>query len=195
MQLLDLRGFVERMGYEAIEYIEKESSVKHRPVFERMLDDARQRKFDVVLVWKIDRFARSMQQFVNTVTELSRFGICLRSITQNVSSDQNDPMGRFLLGLLSLLAELERNIIVERVRAGMKAAKHRGVHCGRRKAVFDRTQVLELYLRGKENFDIEGLRQRLWRMDEVMLLRWGQAAAAVSVESGPPPFNWIMLCL
>src|SRR5215471_6399268 len=149
MQLLDLRGFAERMGYETVEYIEKESSVKRRPVFDRMLDDARQRKFDVVLVWKIDRFARSMQQFANTVTELSRFGICLRSITQNVSSDQNDPMGRFLLGLLSLLAELERNIIVERVRAGMKAAKHRGVHCGRHKAVFDRARVLELYMRGK----------------------------------------------
>jgi len=89
----------------------------------------RQRKFDIVLVWKIDRFARSMQQFVNTVTELNRFGIPLRSITQNVSSDQNDPMGRFLLGLLSLLAELERNIIVKRVRACMKAAKHSGVHC------------------------------------------------------------------
>jgi DNA invertase Pin-like site-specific DNA recombinase len=149
MQLLDLRGFAERMGYEAVEYIEKESSAKRRPVFDRMLDDARLRKFDIVLVWKIDRFARSMQQFVNTVTELSRLGICLRAITQNVSSDQNDPMGKFLLGLLSLLAELERNIIVERVRAGMKAAKHRGVHCGRRRKIFPRDKVVELYMRGK----------------------------------------------
>jgi DNA invertase Pin-like site-specific DNA recombinase len=102
-----------------------------------------------VLVWKIDRFARSMQQFVNVVGELNSFGIPLRSITQNISSDQNDPMGKFLLGLLSLLAELERNIIVERVRAGMKAAQHRGVHCGRRKAVFDRTEILQRYLRGQ----------------------------------------------
>jgi DNA invertase Pin-like site-specific DNA recombinase len=149
MQLIDLRGFAEHMGYETVEYVEKESSVKRRPVFDRMLDDARQRKFDIVLVWKIDRFARSMQQFVNTVTELSRFGIPLRAITQNVSSDQNDPMGRFLLGLLSLLAELERNIIVERVRAGMKAAKHRGVHCGRRRKIFPRDKVVELYMRGK----------------------------------------------
>ena len=58
-------------------------------------------------------------------------------------------MGKFLLGLLSLLAELERNIIVERVRAGMKAAKHRGVHCGRRPDICNRQQILELYLRGK----------------------------------------------
>src|SRR5215831_2920409 len=75
MQLIDLRGFAERMGYETVEYVEKESSVKHRPVFERMLNDARQRRFDIVLVWKIDRFARSVQQFVNVVGELNSWGL------------------------------------------------------------------------------------------------------------------------
>ena len=94
MQLIDLRGFAERMGYETVAYVEKESSVKHRPVFERMLNDARQRRFDIVLVWKIDRFARSMQQFVNVVGELNSFGIPLRSITQNYQLRSERPHGQ-----------------------------------------------------------------------------------------------------
>lgn len=119
MQLTDLRSYVQRMGWTAVEYLESESSMKRRPVFERMMTDARARKFDVVLVWAIDRFARSMKQFINAVLELNAAGVALTSITQNISTNQKDPMGQFVLGLFGLLAELERSIIVERVKAGV----------------------------------------------------------------------------
>jgi DNA invertase Pin-like site-specific DNA recombinase len=148
MQLTDLRGFVSRTGVESIEYIETASSQKHRPVFEQMMADARLHRFDTVLVWKVDRIARSMKQFVDTVLELDRLGICFRAITQNISSDQKDPMGKFVLGLFGLLAEMEHAMIVERVRAGVAEAQRQGKHCGRPKRVFRRDQALEMRTAG-----------------------------------------------
>lgn len=148
LQLTDLREYVQRMGWESVEYQEKESSVKRRPVLERMMADARLRKFDVVLVWKIDRFARSMKHFIDLVLELDRAGVCLKAITQNISSDQKDPMGVFVLGLFGLLAQLERSIIVERVNAGIAEAKRQGKHCGRPTKIFRRDRALELRNQG-----------------------------------------------
>ncbi|SRR5581483_5806687 len=155
MQMTDLREYVRRAGWESVEYMETQSSVKHRPVFERMMQDARMRKFDTILVWKIDRFARSMQQFINTVLELDAVGVSLRSITQNVSTDQKDPMGQFVLGLFALLAQLERSIIVERVRAGVAEAKRKGKHCGRPVKIFRRDEALRLRNEGKSWREIE----------------------------------------
>lgn len=148
MQLHDLRGYAGRMGYETIEYNEKASSVKHRPVFEQMLQDARVGKFDVLLVWKVDRFARSMKQFIDTVLELDRLRISFVAVTQNISTDQKDPMSQFILGLFGLLAQLERAMIVERVRAGVAEAKRQGKHCGRPKKIFRRDEAEKLRSRG-----------------------------------------------
>jgi len=148
MQLTPLREFIQRTGWKAVEYLEKESSVKRRPVFERMMEDARARKFDCILVWKIDRFARSMKQFIDTVLQLDSYGVSLRSITQNICSDQKDPMGRFTLGLFGLLAELERAIIVERVKAGVAEAQRQGKHCGRPAKIFNRDLARSLRKKG-----------------------------------------------
>jgi len=149
MQLTELRAYVARMpGWTATEYLEVESSVKRRPVFERMMADARAKRIDIVLVWAIDRFARSMKQFVATVLELDAAGVALRSVTQNISSDQRDPMGQFVLGLFGLLAELERGIIVARVRAGIAEAQKQGKHCGRPARVFRRDQAEEMRAQG-----------------------------------------------
>jgi len=148
MQLTPLREFVQRMGWVSVEYLEKASSVKKRPVFDQLISDARQRKFECILVWKIDRFARSMKQFIDTVLELDQVGVSVRSLTQNICSDQKDPMGRFVLGLFALLAELERNIIVERVRAGVAEAQRKGVHCGRPGRIFKRSEAEKLREQG-----------------------------------------------
>src|SRR4051794_4507698 len=143
MQLTDLREYVRRAGWESVEYLETESSVKKRPVFERMMQEARMRKFefDVVIVWKLDRIA--------LVLELDKVNVRFLSITQkNIDSDQKDPMGRFLLHLFAALAELERGIIVERVKAGVVEAKRQGTHCGRPKKVFRRDEATELRKKG-----------------------------------------------
>ena len=117
LQLTDLRKHVERMGWRATEYVVKAFSVKQRPVFERMLKDAQAGRIDVVLVWRIDRFARSMRDFVNITLQLKTWNVRLISATENVDSGDENPFAKFMVGLLALLAELERNIIVERVKA------------------------------------------------------------------------------
>jgi DNA invertase Pin-like site-specific DNA recombinase len=151
MQLDDCRRFAKLAhGWKLIEYLETESSVKRRPVLERMMQDARLKKFDVVVVWKLDRIARSMKQFIDLVLELDRYGIRFVSVTQKmIDSDQKDPMGRFLLHLFAALAEFERGLIVERVRSGVAAAKARGKHCGRPKKIFRRDEALALRRAGK----------------------------------------------
>lgn len=136
------------MGWQAVEYLEKESSVKRRPVFEGLLADAKLRRFDVVLVWKIDRFARSTKQFLDAVLELDRCGVRFLAVTQNIDTDQQNPMGKFLMHILAAVAELERSIIVERVRAGVAEAKRQGKHCGRPKRVFARDEALRLRAKG-----------------------------------------------
>lgn len=119
MQLHDLRAYVGRQGWDGIEYLEKESSVKRRPVFERMLQDARQGKLNVILVWRVDRFARSMKDFVTITLQLDAWKVRLISITEAVDTGDQNPFAEFQRGLLALLAQLERKIIVARVRAGV----------------------------------------------------------------------------
>src|SRR6266487_4215646 len=102
MQLRDLRSYAKRMGWAAIEYVEKESSVKRRPIFERMLADAKARKVDVILVWRIDRFARSMKDFVNTTLQLDAWKVRLISTTESVDTGDANPFAEFQRGLLAL---------------------------------------------------------------------------------------------
>src|SRR3954454_15338293 len=90
-----------------------------------------------------------MKQFIDIVLELDKVNVRFLSITQkNIDSDQKDPMGRFILQLFAALAELERGIIVERVKAGVAAAQARGKHCGRPRKVFHRDQATELREKG-----------------------------------------------
>jgi DNA invertase Pin-like site-specific DNA recombinase len=141
MQMTDLRRYVQRQEWEAVEYIEKASSVKHRPVFQQMLADARAGKFDVVLVWRIDRFARSMKDFINITLQLDAWKVRLVSATEPVDSGDQSPFGRFTLQLLALLAELERNIIVARVQSGVEEARRQGRCGGRPRKAFRRDKA------------------------------------------------------
>lgn len=144
MQLTEVRAFAKRMDWEVVEYLEKASSVKRRPVFERMMSDARQRKFDVVLVWKMDRLARSMKQFIDTILELDSKGIRFIAVTQGIDTDKQNPMGKFLMHIMAAFGELERGMIVERVRAGVAEAQRQGKHCGRPPAIFRRDEVVDM---------------------------------------------------
>jgi putative DNA-invertase from lambdoid prophage Rac len=148
MQLHDLRAYAKRQGWEATEYPEKESSVKKRPVFQRMLEDARLGRVDVILVWRIDRFARSMKDYVNVTLDLYQWKVRLISVTENIDTGDQNPFAEFQRGLLALLAQLERKIIVARVNAGIAEAKRQGKHCGRPKRVFSRDEALKLQKQG-----------------------------------------------
>lgn len=149
MQLHDLKKYAERQGWTATEYAEKESSVKKRPVFQRMLEDARAGRIDAILVWRIDRFARSMKDYVMTTLDLYEWKVRLISVTENIDTSDMNPFAEFQRGLLALLAQLERKIIVARVNAGIAEARRQGKTFGRPKKIFRRDEALALKAEGK----------------------------------------------
>jgi len=151
MQLTELREYCRRSGWAiAGEYVDTgwSGAKASRPELDRCMKDARLHKFECVLVWKLDRWGRSVANLVASIQELSSLSIRFIAVTQGIDTDQANPMAKFLLHIMAAFAELEREMIRERVKAGMAAARHRGVRCGRPKAAFDRAKVFELRARG-----------------------------------------------
>jgi DNA invertase Pin-like site-specific DNA recombinase len=130
-QLYDLRQMAAQRGYEIVhEYTERISGVKaKRPGLDQMMADARRGRFDVVLVWASDRIARSVKHFLDVLDELSRLNIEYVSFRENI--DTGGPLGRAIVVIIGAVAELERNLIIERVRAGMRRTRLEGRHIGR----------------------------------------------------------------
>src|SRR4051794_19842986 len=130
-QLRQLREYAERRGFSlAHEYVDHASGAKNdRAEYRAMLEAARKRGFDVLLVWRYDRFARSMRELVNALAEFDGLGIDF--VSYNEGADTTTPQGRLLFGIMASLAEFERSLIAERVKAGMQRAKAQGKHTGR----------------------------------------------------------------
>jgi len=141
-QLYDLRGLAAQRGFEIVEeYVDRISGAKaRRPGLDQMLKDARHRRFDVVLVWASDRIARSVRHFLEVLDELNHLGVEFVSFRENI--DTGGPLGRAIIIIIGAIAELERNLIIERVRAGMRRAKLEGRHIGRTPLGFDRAAIL-----------------------------------------------------
>lgn len=150
MQLTELRAYCERMGWEAVEYVEKASGKAGapRPELERLLTDAQLKRFGAVVVWKLDRFGRSLQEFVERVMVLDRLGIRFIAPSQGIDTDRRAPAGKLLMHILAAIAEFERELIRERVRAGIAEAKRRGKHCGRPLRVFRRDEAVRMRQQG-----------------------------------------------
>jgi DNA invertase Pin-like site-specific DNA recombinase len=141
-QLHDLRLMARQRGLEIVhEYADRISGTKaKRPGLDELLHDARRGQFEVVMVWAFDRLARSVRHFLEVLDELNRVNIEFISFRENV--DTGGPLGRALVVIIGAIAELERNLIVERVRAGMRRAKLEGRHIGRRPLDIDRAAVI-----------------------------------------------------
>jgi len=141
-QLHDLRQMASQRGYEIVqEYTDRISGVKaRRPGLDQMMVDARRGRFDVVLVWASDRIARSVKHFLEVLDELNRLNIEYVSFREQI--DTAGPLGRAIVVIIGAVAELERNLIVERVRAGMRRAKLEGRSIGRPALVLDREAIL-----------------------------------------------------
>lgn len=121
-------------------------SREKRPELDRLLRDARRGRFNLVCVWKADRLFRSLRAMVNTLDEWSALGIGFVSATE--AFDTTTPQGKLLMHLTSAFAEFERNLIIERTKAGIAAAKRRNVHCGRPKLRLDDEHLRELRAEG-----------------------------------------------
>ncbi len=141
-QLYDLRQLAQQRGYEIVEeYTDKISGAKaKRPGLDQLMADARHGRFQVVMVWAFDRLARSVRHFLEVLDELNHLQIEFVSFRENI--DTGGPLGRAMVVIVSAIAELERNLIIERVRAGMRRAKLEGQHIGRRPLDVDRGAVI-----------------------------------------------------
>ncbi|HVO42491.1 MAG TPA: recombinase family protein [Aggregatilineales bacterium] len=148
-QVHDLRQLAHQRGYEIVrEYTDRITGTKaKRPGLDELLRDARRGQFDVVLVWASDRLARSVRHFLEVLDELNRLNIEFVSFREQL--DTGGPLGHAVVVIIGAIAELERNLIVERVRAGMRRAKLEGRHIGRKPLVVDRAAVLRERAHGR----------------------------------------------
>jgi putative DNA-invertase from lambdoid prophage Rac len=119
-----------------------------RPELDKLLRDARLRRFEAVLVWKLDRWGRSVAHCVRSIQELVSLDIRFLSPSESIDTGAESPMSRFLLHLFAAFAEMEREIIRERVRAGVRAAKAQGTALGRPRRVFRRDEALRMRAEG-----------------------------------------------
>jgi DNA invertase Pin-like site-specific DNA recombinase len=140
-QLYDLRQMAAQRGFEiAQEYTDRISGSRaRRPGLDELMRDGRRGRFDVVLVWASDRIARSVKHFLEVLDELNRLNIEFVSFREQI--DTGGPLGRAIVVIIGAIAELERNLIIERVRAGMRRARLEGRHIGRRPLELDRAAI------------------------------------------------------
>jgi DNA invertase Pin-like site-specific DNA recombinase len=144
-----LREYAERRGWQiAGEYIDRgvSGSKDSRPQLNRLMSHAHQRQFDAIVVWRIDRFGRSLRHLVTSLADLNAFGVAFISLRDNL--DLSTPSGRLMFHVVAAMAEFERELIRERVRAGLANARSKGVTLGRRRSAVDGASVVQLRSEG-----------------------------------------------
>ena len=149
LQLRDLRSYVQARGWKIFrEYIDNGVSGRKdkRPALNQLMDDARKKRFDAVLVWRFDRFARSTKHLVTSLDEFKHLGIDFISFMENI--DTSSPMGKAMFTITSAIAELEADLIRERVTAGLANAKAKGATLGRPKTGLDISELISLREKG-----------------------------------------------
>ena len=148
-QLLDLRLFAAQRGLQIVEtYTDHgvSGTKARRPALDKMMEDARRHRFDALIVWSCDRLARSTKHLLQVLDELNGFGI--QFVSQREAIDTDGALGRAIIVIVSAIAELERSLIVERVRAGMRRAKLEGRRIGRAPLQVNRALLLRDRERG-----------------------------------------------
>lgn len=171
LQIRELRSFVKRSGWKLYkEFVDEGFSGKDtkRPEYARMMEDARRRRFNVLLVWKLDRLSRSTKDLLNTVEELDALGVDFISYENQI--DTTTPSGKLFFTIIAAFAQFEREIIRERVIAGLENARRQGKVLGRPrldnsiidKAKFLRKKGLSFRRIGKElSIEESTIRKRL----------------------------------
>ena len=145
MQLSELREYASRRGWIITrEYVDQgvSGSKESRPELNQLMADAHWRKFDAVLVWKIDRFGRSLKHLVNSLADLCAYGVAFISFRDNL--DLSTPSGRLMFQIIGAMAEFERSLIQERVKAGLRNARAKGKRLGRPVASVDASRIMAM---------------------------------------------------
>ena len=155
MQLSELREYASRRGWTVTgEYIDQgvSGSKESRPQLNQLMADAHRRNFDAVLVWKIDRFGRSLKHLVNALADLGAYSVAFISFRDNL--DLSTPSGRLMFQIIGAMAEFERSLIQERVRAGLRNARAKGKKFGTPRADVDSDRVAALRSDGLSWFQV-----------------------------------------
>ena len=130
-QLQELRHYVDARGWSAIEFVDRgvSGSKDRRPALDQMIADAKRRKFDIVVCWRLDRLGRNLRHLVTLLDDFQALGVAFVSMGEGI--DCTTPAGKLQLHILAALAEFERGRFQERVKAGLARAKSQGVRLGR----------------------------------------------------------------
>src|ERR1035437_3837926 len=185
-QLYDLRQFAAQRGYEVVaEFTDVgiSGSKSRRPGLDAMLRDGRKSKFNKLLVSSFDRVARSTKHFLGVVDELDSLGIEFISRRENIATD--GAIGRLFITLISSIAELEADLIKERVRAGIRRRKLEGLPVGRQRLDIDHESLVAARLGGMSLTDVA----KLYSVSRASVVRWvreaRQATPALSTSIQP----------
>jgi len=149
MQVAELQEFAARRGW-TVAMEESDAGVSgtkdRRPALDRVMRAARERKIDAIVVWKLDRFGRSLKHLVTALADLETLGVTFVSVRDQF--DLTTAMGRAMFGMIAVMAEFERELIRERTKAGIAQARRRGKTIGRPRTRVDVSQVARLRAEG-----------------------------------------------
>ena len=149
LQVVDLRRLAEHRGWRVVgEYVDRgvSGSKASRPGLDQLMDAARRGRLDVVAVWRFDRFARSTAHLLQALSEFQARSINFVSVREAI--DTSTPMGRMVFTMVAAVAELEKELIRERVIAGIRRAQAQGKHCGRKPVEIDLRPAVAMLDRG-----------------------------------------------
>jgi DNA invertase Pin-like site-specific DNA recombinase len=149
VQTRELGEFCERRGWTLVEYVDIgiSGTKEKRPALDRLMADAHKRRFDVVVVWRFDRFARSVSHLLRALETFQSLGIEFVSLSEQM--DTSTPTGKMVFTVLGAVAELERSLIVERVKAGLRNARAKGKRLGRPRKLVDAARIASLRAQGR----------------------------------------------
>jgi len=150
LQVREIREYCGRRGWQVCgEYVDAgvSGAKDSRPELNRLMADAHRRRFDAVVVWKFDRFARSVSHLLRALETFNALGIAFVSLSEQI--DTTTPTGKMVFTVLGAVAELERSLIAERVRAGLRNARAKGKHLGRPRVTVDAAQIARLRASGQ----------------------------------------------
>src|ERR1700751_5229209 len=155
VQTREIREYCERRGWQiAGEYVDAgiSGAKDSRPELNKLMADAHRRRFDAVVVWKFDRFARSVSHLLRALENFNALGVGFVSLSEQI--DTSTPTGKMVFTVLGAVAELERSLIAERVRAGLRNAKAKGTRLGRPRISVDASRVARLRAEGRTGREI-----------------------------------------
>jgi putative DNA-invertase from lambdoid prophage Rac len=187
VQLRELREYVSRRGWEnAGEYIDTgfSGSKASRPALDRLMKDAAQHKVDCIVVYKIDRFGRSVLNLNQQLAALTSYGVRFIATSQSLDTDEKNPTSRLLLQILASVAEFEREMIRERTLSGIRNARAAGKILGRPKRIFRRDEVVRL--RDEEGLSWRVIGTRLGIPAMTALDSYRTLAPPACTEIAPP---------